>query len=193
MAKMSISGQPGNIKLAVRDKSGEEGGSRLQPDSMDLVLKTGPSKKLMLEGPTTTDYATRAVLPQLKVRVADVAGNFTDEGSCEVSYYADMYVGYKIVFEAEGCCVKAIFPNHASPSVLLRDYRPMASCVQASHVDSWHDEQQATALQVAAVQDKLPALQPRSGSVSYISNIAHKQERAPPNSITCNAGSSALA
>ena len=83
---MSISGQPGNIKLAVRDESGAEGGSSLQPDSMDLVLKTGPSRKLAVEGPVITECATRAVLPQLKVRVADVAGNFTDEGNFEVGW-----------------------------------------------------------------------------------------------------------
>lgn len=81
---MSISGQPGNIKLAVRDESGSQGASVLQPDSMDLVLKTGPTRKLAVEGPLAVECATRAVLPQLKVRAADVAGNFTDEGSFEV-------------------------------------------------------------------------------------------------------------
>lgn len=81
---MSLSGQPGNIKLAVRDESGPEGTSMLQPDSMDLVLKTGPSRKLAVEGPVAAECATRAVLPQLKVRVADMAGNFTNEGDFEV-------------------------------------------------------------------------------------------------------------
>lgn len=81
---MSISGQPGNIKLAVRDESGSQRASVLQPDSMDLVLKTGPTRKLAVEGPLAVECATRAVLPQLKVRAADVAGNFTDEGSFEV-------------------------------------------------------------------------------------------------------------
>lgn len=84
---MSISGQPGNIKLAVRDESGSEGGSMLQPDSMDLVLKTGPTRKLAVEGPTATECATRAVLQQLKVRAADVAGNYTDEGNFEVGCF----------------------------------------------------------------------------------------------------------
>ncbi|KAL3136848.1 hypothetical protein ABBQ38_005556 [Trebouxia sp. C0009 RCD-2024] len=82
---MSLSGQPGNIKLAVRDESGPEGTSMLQPDSMDLVLKTGPSRKLAVEGPVAAECATRAVLPQLKVRVADMAGNFTNEGDFEVA------------------------------------------------------------------------------------------------------------
>lgn len=81
---MSISGQPGNIKLAVRDESGPGGASMLQADSMDLVLRTGPSRKLSVEGPLTTECATQAVLPQLKVRVADVAGNLTNEGDFEV-------------------------------------------------------------------------------------------------------------
>ena len=84
---MSISGQPGNIKLAVRDESRSEGGSMLQPDSMDLVLKTGPTRKLAVEGPTATECATRAVLQQLKVRAADVAGNYTDEGNFEVGCF----------------------------------------------------------------------------------------------------------
>ncbi len=85
VVKMSISGQPSNIKLAVRDEGGPDGTSMLQPDSMDLVLKAGPSRKLVIDSPVSTECATRAVLPQLKVRVADVAGNYTDEGAFEVS------------------------------------------------------------------------------------------------------------
>ena len=99
---MSISGQPGNIKLAVRDESGPEGASMLQPDSMDLVLKTGPSRKLAVEGPVTTECATRAVLPQLKVRVADVAGNFTNEGDFEVCELSRLLKSQCLVEQGRG-------------------------------------------------------------------------------------------
>ena len=84
VAKMSISGQPSNIKLTVRDDTGPDGTSALQPASMDLVLKAGPSRKLLVETPDSTECATRAVLTQLKVWVADVAGNHTEEGAFEV-------------------------------------------------------------------------------------------------------------
>ncbi len=83
--KMSISGQPSSIKLVVRDEEGPDGTSALNPDSMDLALKAGPSRRLVVESPVSFECATRAVLPQLKVRVADVAGNYTDEGSYEVA------------------------------------------------------------------------------------------------------------
>ena len=85
VVKMSMCGQPSSVKVTVRDEQGPEGTSRLHPDSMDLVLKAGPSRKLLLDSPASTQCATRAVLAQLKVRVADVAGNFTDEGTFEVS------------------------------------------------------------------------------------------------------------
>lgn len=84
--KMSISGQPGSIKLAVRDEEGPDGASALHPDSMDLTLKAGPSRKLVVDSPLSLECATRAVLPQLRVRVADVAGNYTDEGNFEVMF-----------------------------------------------------------------------------------------------------------
>lgn len=84
---MSMSGQPSNIKLTVRDEGGADGTSLLQPDSMDLVLKAGPSRKLLVEGPYSTQCATRAVVSQLKVSVADLAGNYTDEGTFEVSTF----------------------------------------------------------------------------------------------------------
>lgn len=83
--KMSISGQPISIKLVVRDEEGPDGTSALNPDSMDLALKAGPSRRLVVESPVSFECATRAVLPQVKVRVADVAGNYTDEGSYEVT------------------------------------------------------------------------------------------------------------
>ncbi|KAL0055144.1 hypothetical protein WJX82_007626 [Trebouxia sp. C0006] len=85
VVKMSISGQPSSIKLVVRDEEGPDGTSALNPDSMDLALKAGPSRRLVVESPVSFECATRAVLPQLKVRVADVAGNYTDEGSYEVA------------------------------------------------------------------------------------------------------------
>jgi len=84
VVKMSISGQPSSIKLVVRDEEGPDGTSALNPDSMDLALKAGPSRRLVVESPASFECATRAVLPQLKVRVTDVAGNYTDEGSYEV-------------------------------------------------------------------------------------------------------------
>lgn len=84
VVKLSISGQPSSIKLVVRDEEGPDGTSALNPDSMDLALKAGPSRRLVVESPISFECATRAVLPQLKVRVADVAGNYTDEGSYEV-------------------------------------------------------------------------------------------------------------
>ena len=84
VVKMSISGQPSSIKLVVRDEEGPDGTSALNPDSMDLALKAGPSRRLVVESPVSFECATRAVLPQVKVRVADVSGNYTDEGSYEV-------------------------------------------------------------------------------------------------------------
>lgn len=52
---------------------------------MDLALKAGPSRKLMIQGPADMECPTRTVLAQLTVRVADTAGNPTHEGNYEVS------------------------------------------------------------------------------------------------------------
>ncbi len=78
---MSRPGQPSRFKLVVRDKDGPDGTCALSSDSMDLALKADPSCKLVVETPFGFEEAMRA---HLRVRVAHVAGNYTDEGSCEV-------------------------------------------------------------------------------------------------------------
>lgn len=84
VVKMSVAGAPGNVRLVVKDENGPNGSSRLRSDSMDLVLKAGPSRKLSIDGPASLDCPTRTVLGQLTVRVADTAGNATLEGNYEV-------------------------------------------------------------------------------------------------------------
>ncbi len=78
---MSRPGQPSRFKLVVRDKDGPDGTCALSPDSIDLALKADPSCKLLVERPVGFE---EAMMPHLRVRVAHVAGNYTDEGSCEV-------------------------------------------------------------------------------------------------------------
>lgn len=84
--KMSVSGAPGNIRLVVSDQHNQKDGPKLRSDSMDLSLKAGPSRKLIIDGPASVECPTRTVVPQLTVRVADTAGNPTLEGSSEASF-----------------------------------------------------------------------------------------------------------
>lgn len=69
--------------------AGPDGASQLKGDTMDVLLVAGPPSRLIIEGPAHLDCGTRAMLPQLVVRVADAAGNCcTSIGLFEVGQMA---------------------------------------------------------------------------------------------------------
>uniref|UniRef100_A0A1D2ABE5 SMCHD1 ribosomal S5 domain-containing protein n=1 Tax=Auxenochlorella protothecoides TaxID=3075 RepID=A0A1D2ABE5_AUXPR len=72
--KMSLLGAPGTVRLTVR--SGEEGaGADMAPDSLTLQLAAGPPARLVFSTPGPLHCGLAAVLPSLRVSVADRAGN----------------------------------------------------------------------------------------------------------------------
>jgi hypothetical protein len=72
------------VKVTVRDEGGEGATSLLKPDTLSVELRPGPPAALAVEGPATLECGTRAVLPQLRVRVCDAAGNHIVGESFEV-------------------------------------------------------------------------------------------------------------
>ena len=81
--KMKIGGNPGTVRLHIKDEAGEAGASRLQADCLDIVLEAGLPTCLMFDSPSILECGMRSPLAELRVRATDDYGN-TAPASFEV-------------------------------------------------------------------------------------------------------------
>lgn len=73
--KMVVAGHPGRVTISV--SSAQADALQLQPDSLMLDLRAGAPAALCIDGLASLDCGTKAVIPQLRIRLADAAGNPT--------------------------------------------------------------------------------------------------------------------
>lgn len=72
------------VKITATDVLGEGGAPLMTPDQVPVTLHAGPAAQLSVEGPATLEVGTKAVIPQLRVRVCDASGNPTSSETFEV-------------------------------------------------------------------------------------------------------------
>lgn len=75
MAKVRLGGNPGTVRLHVRDEGGEDQATLLQADRLDIVLEAGPPSCIMFDTPNVLNCGTHSSLGELRIKATDDYGN----------------------------------------------------------------------------------------------------------------------